>query len=194
MFIAGAAVQWLRDELGIIETAAETEVLARSVPDSAGVVLVPAFVGLGAPHWDADARGCIFGLTRGAGKAHLARATLESMALQTVDVIDAMRADTGADLTQLMVDGGAAANDFLMQLQADLLGVPVVRPRSVETTAMGAAFLAGLGVGLWDSVAQVSDLRTVDRVFEPTMSDGERDALVSQWREAVERTKSGIAH
>jgi glycerol kinase len=190
VFIAGAAVQWLRDELGIIKAAAETEELARSVPDSAGVVFVPAFVGLGAPYWDAHARGTIFGLTRGAGRAHLARATLESIALQTMDVIDAMRADTGQRIEQLLVDGGASANNFLMQLQADLLGVPVVRPQSVETTALGAAFLAGLGVGLWEDVGQLAKLRGVDRVFQPRMGAEDRDALVVRWREAVERTRS----
>ena len=191
VFVAGAAVQWLRDELGIIKDAAETEGLARSVPDSGGVVFVPAFVGLGAPHWDAEARGCLFGLTRGTNRAHLARATLESLALQTLDVIDAMQADTGQRIGQLLVDGGASANNFLMQLQADVLGVPVVRPQSVETTAMGAAFLAGLGVGLWKDAAQLAELRAVDRVFRPQMADESRDALVAQWREAVERTKSG---
>jgi len=191
VFVAGAAVQWLRDELGIIKDAAETEGLARSVPDSGGVVFVPAFVGLGAPHWDAEARGCLFGLTRGTNRAHLARATLESLALQTLDVIDAMQADTGQRIGQLLVDGGASANNFLMQLQADVLGVPVVRPQSVETTAMGAAFLAGLGVGLWKDAAQLAELRAVDRVFRPQMADESRAALVAQWREAVERTKSG---
>lgn len=190
VFVAGAAVQWLRDELGLISDTAETEVLARSVPDSAGVVVVPAFVGLGAPYWDPDARGCIFGLTRGVGRAHLVRATLESIALQVWDVVESMRADTGTRVTRLMVDGRAAANDFLMQLQADLLRVPVVRPRSVETTARGAAFLAGLGVGLWQHVTDLKPLSETDRTFTPQLSDPERQTLLTRWREAVARART----
>ncbi|HYI08818.1 MAG TPA: glycerol kinase GlpK [Thermoanaerobaculia bacterium] len=191
IFVTGAAVQWLRDRLGIIETAAGIEPLAASVPDTNGVVFVPAFTGLGTPHWDPHARGTITGLTLGATAAHLARATLESIALQTVDVLDAMRDDSGIPLTELRVDGGASTNDLLMQIQADLAGIPVIRTRTSETTALGAAYLAGLAVGFWSE----SDLDTqwqAGRVFEPRISADERGAKVGLWRTVVEgaRTRS----
>ena len=190
MFIAGAAIQWLRDGLGLVKKAAESERLARSVDSTLGVYLVPAFVGLGAPHWDADARGALLGLTRGVTRAHVVRAALESLAFQTRDVAEAMAADAGSRLSTLRVDGGAAANDFLMQFQADVLGVPVVRPRVVETTAMGAAFLAGLGVGFWKSQAELARARRIDRRFEPKMKPEVRDALYRGWQEAVARVRS----
>ena len=189
VFVSGAAVSWLRDGLGIIESSQEVEPLAASVPDSAGVVVVPALTGLGAPHWDAAARGTILGLTRGSTSAHIARATLEAIALQTRDVIDAMTADSGLAPTSLRVDGGAARNDLLMQMQADVLGVPVVRPTIVETTALGAAFLSGLGFGIWQSQTDLLHLWGVDRVFEPQISLDERDARYAEWRRAVERSR-----
>ena len=189
IFIAGAAVQWLRDELGIISTAAESQELALSVPDSNGVYVVPAFVGLGAPHWDPNARGAIFGLTRGANRAHLARATLEAIAFQTCDVIEAIEADSGVTLSELRVDGGAAANDLLLQIQADLLGREVVRPAVLETTALGAAYLAGLATGFWMNAADVSRNWRVDRRFSPQMPAERRDAMRAGWRRAVERVK-----
>lgn len=179
IFVTGAAVQWLRDGLGIIKTAAEVETLASSVEDSGGVVVVPAFTGLGAPHWDAYARGAILGLTRGSTAAHIARATLESIALQTADVLEAMREDSGIALSELRVDGGASTNNLLMQLQADLAGVPVVRTRNPETTALGAAYLAGL------EPREPSP----DRLFEPRMSAAERDEKRQIWRRAIERAK-----
>ena len=187
IFVAGAAVQWLRDSLGLIETAAETQSIAESVPDAAGVYLVPAFVGLGAPYWNSDARGLITGLTRGAGKAHIVRATLESMAYQTRELIDAMEADSGEELAELRVDGGAAANDFLMQFQADILGKPVVRPSNVETTALGAAFLAGLAAGVWRNLEEIESFWGVDKRFEPAMKESRRDELYSGWKQAVRR-------
>jgi len=187
IFVAGAAVQWLRDSLGLIETAAESEAVAASVPDSAGVYLVPAFVGLGAPYWNSDARGLITGLTRGAGKAHVVRATLESIAYQTRELVDAMEADSGEELAELRVDGGAAANDFLMQFQADILGKPVVRPSNVETTALGAAFLAGLAAGVWKSLEEIESFWGVDKRFEPEMKESRRDELYSGWKHAVQR-------
>ncbi|MEK6607517.1 MAG: glycerol kinase GlpK [Myxococcota bacterium] len=184
-FIAGAAVQWLRDGLGIIRSAADIEPLARSVPDSGGVVFVPALTGLGAPHWRPDARGLIAGITRGTTAAHLARATLEGIALEIRDLADAMAADAGRPLAAFKVDGGACANDLLMQLQADLLGVEVVRPRVIETTALGAALLAGLGVGLWKSEADVRAHWREDRRFRPERPRADSDALVARWRAAV---------
>jgi len=193
VFIAGAAVQWLRDELGIIASAAESEQLAGTVSDSNGVYLVPAFVGLGAPHWDPNARGAILGLTRGANKAHLARATLEAIAFQTRDVIDAVEADSGVALTELRVDGGAAANDLLLQIQADILGRDVVRPGVLETTALGAAYLAGLAVGFWKNVDDVSRNWRIDRRFEPGMPADRRDELYRGWQRAVERAKGWAA-
>jgi glycerol kinase len=189
VFIAGAAVQWLRDQLGLIATAAESEALARSVPDTAGVYLVPAFVGLGAPHWDSAARGVITGLTRAAGRAHIVRAALESIAYQTRDLIAAMEADAGRALSELRVDGGAAANDFLMQFQADILDRPIVRPADTETTALGAAFLAGLAVGFFKSVEQVESFWRVDRVFEPRMTASRREQLLAGWRDALARCR-----
>jgi glycerol kinase len=187
IFITGAALQWLRDGLGIIKSSAEAGPLAASVPDTGGVYLVPAFVGLGAPHWDPYARGTIVGLTRGTGRPHLVRAAVEAMAFQTRDVVEAMEKDTGRKLTELRVDGGAAVMDLLCQLQADLLGIPVRRPRQTETTALGAAFLAGLGAGIW-SDADLASLWKLDREFEPQMSRDEADSMQSRWRRAVERS------
>jgi glycerol kinase len=190
VFIGGAVVQWLRDGLKIIRTAGEVESLAASVDDNGGVFLVPAFAGLGAPHWDAYARGAIFGLTRGATGAHLARAALEAIALQSPDVLAAMQKDAGITLAGLRVDGGAAANDLLMQIQADVLGVPVVRPKVLETTALGAAYLAGLAVGYWKDSAEVAANWQVDRTFEPAMPRARVEALVAGWDKAVARTKA----
>jgi len=190
VFVAGAAVQWLRDEMGLVETAAETGPIAEGVADTHGVYVVPAFTGLGAPYWDPSARGAVLGLTRGAGRAHLVRATLESLAYQSRDVIDAMNEESGVPLRELRVDGGAAANDFLMQFQADILGVPVDRPALVETTAAGAAFLAGLGVGLWKDAASLASRRRRDRLFTPTMPAERREALYAGWKEAVGRVRS----
>ncbi|HET9338462.1 MAG TPA: glycerol kinase GlpK [Casimicrobiaceae bacterium] len=189
VFIGGAVVQWLRDGLKIIRTAGEVESLAASVDDNGGVFLVPAFAGLGAPHWDAYARGAIFGLTRGATGAHLARAALEAIALQSRDVLAAMQKDAGITLAGLRVDGGAAANDLLMQIQADVLGVPVVRPKVLETTALGAAYLAGLAVGYWKDSAEVAANWQVDRTFEPAMPRARVEALVAGWDKAVGRSK-----
>jgi len=190
IFVAGAAVQWLRDELGLVGHAAETEEVAASVPDTAGVYLVPAFAGLGAPWWDPDARGAIVGLTRGAGRAHIVRAALESIAYQTRDVVDVMNEESGVVLRELRVDGGAAANGFLMQFQADILGVPVDRPALLDTTAAGAALLAGLGVGVWPSPDALRGTRTRDRLFEPAMSAADRDRLLAGWHAAVARVRS----
>ena len=190
VFVAGAAVQWLRDGLGLIADATETEGLATSVADSGGVYVVPAFAGLGAPYWDMDARGAVLGLTRGSGKAELVRATLESIAYQTRDVVDAMRRDTGVKISELRVDGGASQNDFLMQFQADLLGVAVDRPRMVETTALGASFLAGLAVGFWKDADELENVRATDRRFEPSMDSALRDRLLEGWKAAVARVRS----
>jgi glycerol kinase len=189
IFIAGAAVQWLRDELQLVSTAAETQALAESIPDSAGVYFVPAFVGLGAPYWDQYARGTIVGLTRGSGRAHIVRATLESIAYQTRDVVEAMKADAELDLHTLRVDGGAVVNDFLMQIQADILGVAVQRPAVTETTALGAAYLAGLATGFWSSQNEIAQQWKVERTFEPRMSADQRDSLYAGWQRAVERAK-----
>lgn len=188
IFIAGAVVQWLRDELGIIESSADVEQLALSVDDSGGVYFVPAFVGLGAPHWDADARGTIIGLTRGSNRGHIARAALESMAFQTRDVLDAMQRDAGVDLAILKVDGGAAANDLLMQFQCDLLGVPVQRPQVQETTALGAAYLAGLAVGFWKDTGDVERNWALEREFSPQSND-DLEQRYADWQRAVERTR-----
>ena len=190
VFIGGAVVQWLRDELRILGSAAESEVLATSVPDSAGVYLVPAFAGLGAPYWDMSARGGLFGLTRGTGRAHFARAALESIAYQTRDLIEAMGQDLGLGLKELRVDGGATANDFLMQFQADLLGTPVIRPENIETTSLGAGLLAGLGCGFWKGWEEVATSQVVGRRFEPSMPEGKREELYGGWKEAVGRVKS----
>ena len=191
IFITGAALQWLRDGLGIIQSVAEAGPLAASVPNSDGVFLVPAFVGLGAPHWDAYARGTIVGLTRGSGRPQLVRAAVEAMAYQTRDVIEAMERDTGEPLRELRVDGGAAVMDVLCQFQADLLGILVRRPRQTETTALGAAFLAGLGAGVWKD-ADLADLWKIDREFEPSMSRDQADSLQAEWRRAVERSRNWV--
>jgi glycerol kinase len=182
-------VQWLRDGLKLVRSASEIESLARSVADNGGVYVVPAFAGLGAPHWDAYARGAIFGLTRGSNAGHIARAALEAIAYQSAEVLRAMEADAGVDLAELRVDGGAAANDLLMQFQADVLGVPVVRPRVLETTALGAAYLAGLAVGYWASDADIAANWHVDRRFEPAMSRDQAQSLIAGWDKAVSRSK-----
>ena len=186
VFIAGAAIQWLRDQLGLVETAAETEALARSVPSTEGVFLIPAFTGLGAPYWDSEVRGMLIGLTRGSGRAHLVRAALESIAYQTVDVVHCFEGDSGHRVPRLQVDGGACANDFLMQFQADLLGTPVRRPKVIETTALGAAFLAGLAVGFWESREQISRLWQEDCVFLPKMEENDRHQRQERWRSAIQ--------
>jgi glycerol kinase len=186
IFVTGAAVQWLRDELGIIARAQETEDLARSVPDTGGVYLVPAFAGLGAPHWDPHARGAIVGITRGTGRAHIVRATLEAIAYQTREVLEAMAQDAGIALQRLRVDGGAAVNDFLMQFQADILGVPVERPEVTETTALGAGLLAGLAVG---APAGAGEGRRLQRRFVPAMDEAERERRFAGWKRAVERAR-----
>ena len=190
VFIGGAVVQWLRDGLGMIRASAEVEPLAASVPDTGGVYLVPAFAGLGAPHWDPYARGTLVGLTRGTSAAHIARAALESIAYQSRDVVAAMQADAGLSLTELRVDGGATANNLLMQFQADILGVPVVRPRVTETSALGAAYLAGLAVGYWTDQSQLDAQWQVERIFEPHMPPDRRAALIADWQRAIERAKA----
>jgi glycerol kinase len=192
VFMAGATVQWLRDGLGIIRSSDEVEALAASVPDTDGVVFVPAFAGLGAPHWDAYARGTIVGMTRGTSKAHIARAALASIAYQTVDILRAMQNDSGIELQELRVDGGAARNDLLMQFQADVLGVPVVRPVITETTALGAAYLAGIAVGFWKSQDEVAGQWQRERRFAPDMSEAERQSRLDQWHRAVERARAWI--
>ncbi len=193
IFITGAAVQWLRDELRVIENAAESEAMANTVPDTNGVFMVPAFVGLGAPYWDSYARGTIVGLTRGAKREHLVRATLEAMAYQTRDVMEVMIKDSGVDLKEMRVDGGAVGNNFLMQFQADVLGVPCIRPQvTMETTALGAAYMAGLAVGYWNSLDEIKQNWQVDKVFEPQMGAVERDKLYSEWVRAVERSRGWI--
>jgi glycerol kinase len=192
VFIAGAVVQWLRDGLKIIRTSPEVEELARSVPDNGGVYLVPAFVGLGAPHWDAYARGAILGLTRGTTLAHIARAALEGIAYQVADVLLAMEADSGIRQSELRVDGGACANNLLMQFQADILGIPVVRPKNAETTAMGSAYLAALAVGFYKSMDEIAAQWAIDRTFEPTMPTDQRDKLRAEWNKALGRAKSWI--
>jgi glycerol kinase len=190
VFVGGAVVQWLRDQLGFFSSSSEIEALANSVPDSGGVYIVPAFTGLGAPYWDASARGAIVGLTRGSSKAHIARAALESIAYQSAEVLEAMQKDAGQPLAELRVDGGATANDLLMQFQADLLGVPVVRPRVLETTALGAAYLAGLTVDLWKSRDELAQQWQAERRFEPRIGPAERSALLARWREAVSRARN----
>jgi glycerol kinase len=190
VFIAGAVIQWLRDSLGLISHAAESESIAATVPDTGGVHVVPAFVGLGAPYWDSGARGIITGLTRSTGKAHIVRAALESIAFQSRELIDAMEADSGEPIRELRVDGGAAVNDFLMQFQADILGKTVVRPIDVETTALGAAYLAGIAEKVWSGAEEVESFWRVERRFEPNMSDSDRTARMQQWRESVGRASS----
>jgi len=190
VFIAGAAIQWVRDQLGLIESARESETLAVSVADNGGVYFVPAFVGLGAPHWDSAARGLISGITRSTSKAHIVRAALESIAYQTRELVGAMEADGGEALRELRVDGGAAANDFLLQFQADILNRPIVRPVDIETTALGAAYLAGLAVGFWKSVAEVQGFWRAERRFEPVMAADVRDRLFGEWQDAVRRARA----
>ncbi|WP_373990661.1 glycerol kinase GlpK [Duganella sp. BuS-21] len=190
VFMGGATVQWLRDGLGIIQSSAEVEALAASVPDSDGVFMVPAFVGLGAPHWDAYARGSLFGLSRGSKRAHIARAALEAIAYQSAELMAAMQKDASTPLIEVRADGGAARNDLLMQFQADLLGVPVVRPQVTETTALGAAYLAGLAVGFWDTQEEIAAQWTCERRFEPAMPTDRRTELLAKWARAVERSKA----
>jgi glycerol kinase len=194
VFMAGATIQWLRDGLKMISSAPEIEPLAASVSDSGDVYLVPAFAGLGAPDWDAYARGTLIGLTRGTTRAHIARAALESIALQATDALTAMMGDSSLAIRELRVDGGACGNDLLMQMQADFLGVPVVRPHITETTALGAAYLAGLATGFWADGAEISAQWEVDRRFEPSMSETVRRTKVERWREAVARSRAWARH
>jgi glycerol kinase len=192
VFITGAVVQWLRDGLKIIRSAPEVEELAATVPDNGGVYLVPGFVGLGAPHWDPYARGTIVGLTRGATSAHIARAALEAIAYQVADILQAMTADSGVKLAELRVDGGAAKNNLLMQFQADILGIPVVRPNETETTALGSAYLAALAVGYYKSLEELASHWAIDRTFEPKMSGDQRQTLTSEWQKALGRAKGWV--
>ena len=187
VFVGGAVVQWLRDELRFIGEARDSEYFATSVPDNGGVYVVPAFTGFGAPHWDMYARGAIFGLTRGSGRSHIIRAALESIAYQTRDVLEAMEQDTGAAITALRADGGASANNFLMQFQANIIDRPVHRPRSTETTALGAAYLAGLAVGFWSGMDELRSQMQIDRVFTPEMDAPTRENLLHGWKKAVSR-------
>ena len=191
IFIAGAAVQWLRDGLKIIDSAPESEALAKQAGDAEGVYVVPAFVGLGAPYWDMYARGAMFGLTRDTGREHIVKATLESLAFQTKDVLDAMQKDSGIDLKKLQVDGGASANNFLMQFQADILGTDIERPQMIESTALGAAYLAGIAVGLWKK-EQIAGRRRIDKSFAPRIDEARRGTLYAGWRKAVERTMKWV--
>jgi glycerol kinase len=190
IFITGAAVQWLRDEMRLIDSLAESEILANSVSDTNGVYVVPAFVGLGAPYWDMYARGAVLGLTRGANRNHIVRATLESIAYQTRDVLEVMQEDSGIKLTSLKVDGGAVTNSFLMQFQADILGVPVDRPVVTETTALGAAYLAGLAVGYWSSKDEIAKKWKVDKTFVPDMPENDRKQKYANWKKAVSRARA----
>ena len=192
VFIGGAVVQWIRDGMKFIEESSEIETLATSVPDNGGVYMVPAFAGLGAPHWDQYARGLVIGITRGTTQAHMARAALESIAFQVSDVVNAMRSDSGIDLSALRVDGGACKNNFLMQFQADILNTTVERPTCLELTALGAAYLAGLAVGFWNSIEELEQVWQVERIFEPKMADSERKELLSNWQEAVKRAQGWI--
>lgn len=187
VFIAGAAVQWLRDGLQIIESATETEVMADRVNDSGGVIVVPAFTGLGAPYWNAEVRGAMLGLTRGTTREHIVRATLESIAYQSADMVDAMLGDSGTPLESLRVDGGAVANNFLMQFQADILGIDVERPEQIETTGLGAAYLAGITAGVWKDIDELEDRRKIDRVFSPQMNTQQRNEKLADWRDAIQR-------
>jgi len=190
VFIGGAVVQWLRDELRILSSSAESDMMARAVPDSGGVYFVPAFVGLGAPYWDPNARGALFGITRGTRQEQIVRAGLESIAYQTRDLVQAMEADAGRAIQSVRVDGGASVNAFLMQFQADLLGMPLVRPRSCETTALGAAFAAGISAGVWKNRKEISEIWKPDAIFEPAMSETTRAALIEGWNAAVSATRS----
>jgi len=193
VFIAGAAIQWLRDQMGLIRSAAESEEVAASVPSTGGVYFVPAFVGLGAPHWDSAVRGILTGLERSTGRAQIVRAALESIAYQTRELVECMEADAGEPLRELRVDGGAAVNNFLMQFQADILGKPIVRPVDVETTALGAAYLAGLAIGFWPSVEALESFWRAERRFEPEISEAVRDDLYRGWRSAVAQCRAGIS-
>ncbi len=190
VFVSGAAVQWLRDELKIISSSAEIEALAASVPDSGGVTFVPAFVGLGAPHWDADARGALLGLTRSTTRAHIARATLQAACFQTADVLAAMSADCGLKIPELRVDGGMTVNNMLLQMQANILGVPVVRPKVTETTALGAAYFAGLATSVWSDISSIAQCWKVDRIFDPQISEDERRSMRDGWSRSVNRVRS----
>lgn len=192
VFIGGAVVQWIRDGMKFIEESSEIETLATSVADNGGVYMVPAFAGLGAPHWDQYARGLVIGITRGTTQAHMARAALESIAFQVSDVVNAMRSDSGIDLSALRVDGGACKNNFLMQFQADILNTIVERPTCLELTALGAAYLAGLAVGFWNSIEELEQVWQVERIFEPKMADSERKELLSNWQEAVKRAQGWV--
>lgn len=194
VFIGGASIQWLRDELKLISDAADSEYFATKVKDSNGVYVVPAFTGLGAPYWDPYARGAIFGLTRGANSNHIIRATLESIAYQTRDVLDAMQADANTRLQALRVDGGAVANNFLMQFQADILGTRVERPAVRESTALGAAFLAGLAIGFWNDLDEVKSKATIEREFRPSIETTERHVRYSGWKKAVARAQAWEEH
>lgn len=190
VFIAGAVVQWLRDGLGLVQSASEIESLASTVPDNGGVYFVPAFAGLGAPYWDQYARGTMVGLTRGVRRGHIARAALEAIALQTLDIVQCMESDSKMPLATLRVDGGASRNNMLMQYQADLLGMAVERPVITETTALGAAFLAGLATGVWESEEEVASLWRLERRFEPLMAEEQRQELLDNWHRAVERSRA----
>ena len=190
VFNAGSAIQWLRDGAGIVTTAHETDILAEKAADNQGVYFVPAFTGLGAPYWDPEARGCFFGLTRGTDKAVLCRSVLEAIAYEVADLVYTMNGDTISPITELRVDGGASVSDFMMQFQADLLGIPVDRPRNVETTAFGAAALAGLAAGVWTGPEELEALRLSERVFTPEMETGKRDALYLRWQKAVELSRA----
>ena len=187
IFVAGAAIQWLRDELRIIDSAPDSEYMAKKVKDTNGCYVVPAFTGLGAPYWDQYARGAVVGLTRGCSRAHLVRATLDSLTYQTHDVLDAMRSDSSIALDSLKVDGGASANNYLMQTQADIIGAPLLRPTCVESTAMGAAYLAGLAVGFWKDTEELRQIWAVDRTFRPQIGAAEREARLRGWHRAVQR-------
>ncbi|MFH1678198.1 MAG: FGGY-family carbohydrate kinase, partial [Candidatus Omnitrophota bacterium] len=190
VFVAGSAIQWLRDGLGLLSSASESEYLAKSVRDNAGIYFVPALVGLGAPYWDPDARGTIFGITRGTKKSHIVRAALEAMCYQTKDVVTAMQKDSGLQIKKLKVDGGAAANNFLCQFQSDILGIDVIRPKIVETTSLGAAYLAGLAVNYWKNANRIKDYWKQDRVFTPKMPKAAVASLYNGWLNAVRRTLS----
>ena len=190
VFIAGAIIQWLRDSLGIIKTSGEVESLAKQVTNSEGVYVVPAFAGLGAPHWNQQARGLITGLTRGSNAAHIARAALDSIAYQTMDVLKAMEADSGISIKELRVDGGGTVNDLLMQFQSDILNTTVVRPVITETTALGAAYLAGLAVGYWENIEDIQNQWQIDKTFSPSMEELERTKLSKEWQRSVRAAKA----